>query len=166
MLLLEDGEINDYQLNIINQWSKSDIDAFAPIYQKKFSSNPKEAKECLNTIYEYKLSFEQSKDLNLSNLHKKGIKKYFSDTKKNRTIEELIPYHKELISEMKLENYNNSKDQEIIGRINKIKKLCNEYSNKEVTKENISENLKESDDDLIAIVMNNLKKVSNINCHE
>ena len=33
MLLLEDGEINDYQLNIINQWSKSDIDAFAPIYQ-------------------------------------------------------------------------------------------------------------------------------------
>ena len=162
MLQLEDGEINDYQLNIINQWSKSDIDSFAPIYQKKFSSNPKEAKECLNTIYEYKLSFEQSKDLNLSNLHKKGIKKYFSDTKKNRTIEELIPYHKELISEMKLENYNNSKDQEIIGRINKIKKLCNEYSNKEVTKENISENLKESDDDLIAIVMNNLKKVSNI----
>ncbi len=134
MLQLEDGEINDYQLNIINQWSKSDIDAFASIYHKKFSSNPKEAKECLNTIYEYKLSFEQSKDLNLSNLHKKGIKKYFSDTKKDRTIEELIPYHNELITEMKLENYNNSKDKKTIDRINKIKNYVTNIQIKKLQK--------------------------------
>ena len=161
MLQLEDGEINEYQLRMINQWSIDDVSSFKPIYQKKYSENSKEANECLNTIYEYRLSFEQSKVLNLSNIHEKGIKKFFSDSKKNRTIEELIPEHNEIVTEMKLENYNNSKDQEIINRINNIKKTYEKYINKEITKENISDDLKSNEDELIAIVMGNLKKVSN-----
>ena len=118
MLQLEDGEINEYQLRMTNQWSVNDIMTFKPLYEKKFAQNPKEAKECLNTIYEYRLSFQEGRDLNLTNIHKKGINKFFSDTKKNRTIEELIPNHNELVIEMKLDNYDNSKDREIIKRIN------------------------------------------------
>ena len=162
MLQLEDGEINEYQLRMTNQWSFNDIMTFKPLYEKKYAQNPKEAKECLNTIYEYRLTFQEGRDLNLTNIHKKGIQKFFSDTKKNRTIEELIPNHNELVIEMKLENYDNSKDQEIIKRINKIKNLYKDYMNKEITKENITDNLKSSEDDLIAIVMSNLKKVANI----
>ena len=162
MLQLEDGEINDYQLKMKNQWSVNDILTFKKLYDQKFAANPKEAKECLITIYEYRLSFEQSKVLNLSTIHKKGIDKFFSDSKKNRTIEELIPNHNELVSEMKLENYNNSKDQEIIQRINKIKNLYGTYMNKDITKENITEDLKASEDDLLAIIMSNLKKTANI----
>ena len=162
MLQTDEGEINDYQLRILNQWSVNDVLTFTLLYKKKFSENPKEAKECLNTIYEYKLSYEESKELNLANLHKKGINKFFSDSKKNRTIEELIPTHNEFVIEMKLENYDNTKDDEIIKRINIIKKLCDEYMNKEITKENISEDIKGSEDILIAIVMSNLKKVCNI----
>ena len=162
MLQLEDGEINEYQLRMTNQWSVNDIMTFKPLYEKKFAQNPKEAKECLNTIYEYRLSFQEGRDLNLTNIHKKGINKFFSDTKKNRTIEELIPNHNELVIEMKLDNYDNSKDREIIKRINNIKSLCGDYMNKGITKENLTENLKSSEDDLIAIVMSNLKKVANI----
>jgi len=71
MLQLEDGEINEYQLRMTNQWSVNDIMTFKPLYEKKFAQNPKEAKECLNTIYEYRLSFQEGRDLNLTNIHKK-----------------------------------------------------------------------------------------------
>ena len=56
MLQLPDGEINDYQLRIMNQWSINDVLTFTKLYKEKFIQNPKEAKECLNIIYEYKLS--------------------------------------------------------------------------------------------------------------
>ena len=156
MLQIGEGEINEYQLKKINQWPDNDILSFKTLYANKFSQNPKEAKECLNAIYEYRLSFNQSKDLNLLTIHKNGINKFFSSSKKNRTIEEIISNHNELVIQMKLENYNNSKDREIINRINKIKNLYKNYLNKEITKENITENLKASEDDLISIVMSNL----------
>ena len=162
MLQIGDEEINEYQLKKINQWSDNDILSFKTLYANKFSRNPKEAKECLNAIYEYRLSFNQSKDLNLSTIHKNGINEFFSGSKRKRTIEELISNHNELVAQMKLDNYNNSKDREIINRINKIKNLYKDYLNKEITKENIPENLKSSEDDLISIVMSNLQKVANI----
>ena len=162
MLQIGDEEINEYQLKKINQWSDNDILSFKTLYANKFSRNPKEAKECLNAIYEYRLSFNQSKDLNLSTIHKNGINEFFSGSKRKRTIEELISNHNELVARMKLDNYNNSKDREIINRINKIKNLYKDYLNKEITKENIPENLKSSEDDLISIVMSNLEKVANI----
>ena len=162
MLQLPDGEVNDYQLRMINLWSVNDVLTFKKNYGTKFAQNSKEAKECLNAIYEYKLSYAESKDLNLNSIHSNGIKKLFSESKKNRKIEELIPNHNELVIEMKLENYINDKDDEIIRRINKIKNLYESYNSKDITKENISDNLKNSEDDLIAIVMCNLKKSSNI----
>ena len=162
MLQIGDGEINEYQLKKINQWPDNDILSFKTLYANKFSQNPKEAKECLNAIYEYKLSFDQSKDINLSTIQKNGINNFFSSSKKNRTIEELISYHNELVVQMNLENYDNNNDREIINRINKIKNLYKDYLNKEITKENIPENLKSSEDDLISIVMSNLEKVANI----
>ena len=162
MLQIGEGEINEYQLKKINQWPDNDILSFKTLYANKFSQNPKEAKECLNAIYEYRLSFNQSKDLNLSTIHKNGINKFFSVSKKNRTIEDIISNHNELVIQMKLDNYDNSNDREIINRINKIKRLYKDYLNKEITKENITENLKASEDDLISIIMSNLQKVSNI----
>ena len=77
MLQIEDGEINEYQLRILNQWSVNDVLTFTTLYKKKFSENPKEAKECLNTIYEYRLSYEESKELNSSNIHKKELINFF-----------------------------------------------------------------------------------------
>ena len=162
MLQLPDGEINDYQLRIMNQWSINDVLTFTKLYKEKFIQNPKEAKECLNIIYEYKLSLAESKDLDFKNLHKKGIQKLFSESKKNRKIEELIPNHNELVIEMKLENYSNDKDEQIINRVNNIKNLYKSYMNQDINKENIPANLKNSEDDLIAIVMCNLKKSLNI----
>ena len=63
---------------------------------------------------------------------------------------------------MKLENYSNDKDEQIINRVNNIKNLYKSYMNQDINKENIPANLKNSEDDLIAIVMCNLKKSLNI----
>ena len=129
MLELPNGEINQYQLTMINQWSSTDISKFKSIYETKLSKNPKEAKECLNTIYEYRLSFNQSKDLDISKLHKAGIDKFSSNALKDRKIEDLLPSHNELILEKKLRNYNND-DKEIIKRVNNIKSLYTTYLSK------------------------------------
>ena len=126
------------------------------MYEKKYSSNSKEAKECLNTIYEYRLKYNQCSDLNISKLHKAGIVKFSQNALKNRKIEDLIPNHNELIQEKQLENYNNN-DKEILERVNNIKKLYLLYINKDITKESISENLRQKEDDLIAIAMSILK---------
>ena len=163
MLELPNGEINDYQLQMINQWTSDDIAAFKSIYEKKYSSNPKEAKECLNTIYEYRLKFNQCSDLNISKLHKAGIDKFSSNVLKNRKIEDLIQNHNELIQEKQLRNYIN-KDKEITQRVNNIKNLYKSYINKDITKESINDDLKqkEKEDDLIAIAMSTLKSSKGI----
>ena len=161
MLELPNGEINDYQLQMINQWTSDDITTFKSIYEKKYSSNPKEAKECLNTIYEYRLKFNQCSDLNISKLHKAGIEKFSSNALKNRKIEDLIPNHNELIQEKHLSNYTNN-DKEIIQRVNNIKNLYKLYINKDITKESISDNLKQKEDDLIAIAISTLKSANGI----
>ena len=162
MLELPNGEINEYQLKMINQWSSDDISKFKSIYEKKLIKNQKEAKECLNTIYEYCLKFNQCSDLNISKLHKIGISKYSINALKNRKIEELIPNHNELIQEKQLINYSNNNDREIIQRVNKIKSLYKDYLDKDIRKENISENLKSREDDLIAIAMSTLKSTKGI----
>ena len=162
MLELPNGEINEYQLTMINQWSSEDISKFKSIYENKLSKNPKEAKECLNTIYEYRLSFNQSSDLNIPKLHKAGIDKFSSNALKDRKIEDLLPSHNELILEKKVRNYSNNDDKEIIKRVNNIKSLYTTYLSKNITKENITENIKNKEDDLIAIAMSTLKSTKNI----
>ena len=157
MLKLPNGKINEYQLKMINQWSSENINSFKSIYEKKYASNPEEAKECLNTIYEYRLSFSQCSDLNVSKLHEFGIKKFSSNGLKNRKIEDLIKNHHELIQEKQLKNNSTLSDQEIIQRVNNIKTLYKTYLNKEITKENITEDLKSKEDNLIAIAMSTLK---------
>ena len=161
MLKLPNGKINEYQLKMINQWSSENINSFKSIYEKKYASNPEEAKECLNTIYEYRLSFSQCSDLNVSKLHEFGIKKFSSNGLKNRKIEDLIKNHHELIQEKQLKNNSTLSDQEIIQRVNNIKTLYKTYLNKEITKENITEDLKSKEDNLIAIAMSTLKSSKN-----
>ena len=162
MLELQNGEINTFQLKMINQWSSDDISKFKAIYEKKLSQNPKDAKECLNTIYEYRLSFNQSSDLNLSKLHKSGIDKLSSNALRDRKIEDIMTNHNELIKEKQLSNYSGGNDKEMIKRVNKIKNLYEEYLKKKITKEDITEELKSKDDDLIAIAMSTLYLVKNI----
>ena len=130
MLELQNGEINTFQLKMINQWSSDDISKFKAIYEKKLSQNPKDAKECLNTIYEYRLSFNQSSDLNLSKLHKSGIDKLSSNALRDRKIEDIMTNHNELIKEKQLSNYSGGNDKEMIKRVNKIKNLYEEYLKK------------------------------------
>ena len=162
MLQLQNNEINTYQLQTINKWSLDNISKFKSMYNQKVSQNSIEAKECLNTIYEYSLSFEQSSELNNDKLHKLGIKNISEKVSKNRKIEELIKTHNELVKQKELENYSNKNDEEIIKRVNKIKNLYKTYLQNEITKENISEKIKTSDDDLISIAMsviNNKKQI-------
>ena len=162
MLQLQNREINEYQLKKINKWSTDEISIFKSIYEKKFSQNPKEAEECLNTIYEYRLPFSQCSDLNIYKLHKFGIDKFNVTVSKNRTIEELIPNHNDLIQEKQLSNYSHDNDTKIIKRVNNIKNLYKKYLNKNINKENISEDLKTKEDDLIAIAMSTLKTKKDI----
>ena len=162
MLELCNGEINDYQLKMINQWTSDEISTFKSKYEKLSSKNSKEAKECLNTIYEYRLLFKETSDLNITKLHNKGIDKFHINLSKNRKIEELIKTHNELILEKELKNNAKENDNKIIQRVNNIKQLYKKYLNKDIKEENITEDLKSKDDNLIYIAMDTIKNTKDI----
>ena len=157
MLELQNNQINAYQLQNLNHWSLDDINKFKSIYESKLQKNSEEAKECLNTIYEYGLTFKQSLDLDNSKLHKIGIENILSKVSKNRKIDELIKNHNKLIKENELTYNLNENDGEIIKRVNNIKNLYKTYLDKNITKETITDNIKKNDDELIAIAMSTLK---------
>ena len=115
--------------------------------------------ECLNTIYEYNLSFKDIDNFDYRELHKKGINNFFNGKSQNRNIEELVKAHIELLKEKELPIPSETEDIEIIKRINNIKQLSQIYLGQKITKENISPDLKSKDDDLIAIINNVIKEV-------
>ena len=159
MLELPNDEINYYRLKQINKWTFEEISEFIKM---KENVNKEEFIECLNTIYEYNLSFNQITSLNKENLHQIGIKKFYKFTY-SRNIDELINEHELILKEKEMPLNLKNKDCLISQRVKKIKELTNYYSNTKITKENINQSmnivLKSKDDDLIAIVNNGVKKI-------
>ena len=159
MLQLPDNEINYYQLLKINKWSKEDILKFISI-----KNNANDINDCLNTIYEYRIPFNQVIPFDKDNLHKLGVRNFNSFTY-DRNIDELLEEHKKLLKEkemfLNMQNYNVIISQ----RVNNIKELTTYYKNKKIRKDTINnpENifLKNKDDDLIAIENNGIKKIKN-----
>ena len=77
MLELQKNEVNYYQLYNRNKWSKEEISKFKEIEDNNFKNND-EFNECLNTIYEYNLPFNQINSFNKEKLHEIGIKNCFN----------------------------------------------------------------------------------------
>ena len=81
MLELQKNEVNYYQLYNRNKWSKEEILKFKEFEDNNFK-NENEFNECLNTIYEYNIPFNQINSFNNEKLHEIGIKN-FSNRKTN-----------------------------------------------------------------------------------
>ena len=75
MLELQKNEVNYYQLYNRNKWSKEEISKFKEFEDNNFK-NENEFNECLNTIYEYNIPFNQINSFNNEKLHEIGIKNF------------------------------------------------------------------------------------------
>ena len=158
MLQLPNNQINSYQLLYRNKWTIEEISNFKKIIENK-NLDSEQINECLNTIYEYNLSFKDIDNLDYRELHKKGINNFFNGKSQNRNIDELVKAHIELLKEKEIPIPSERDDLEIIKRVNKIKQLSQIYLGQIITKENISPDLISKDDDLIAIINNVIKEV-------
>ncbi len=158
MLELTNNQINSYQLLNRNKWTIEEISNFKKKIENQ-NLDSEQINECLNTIYEYNLSFKDIDNFDYRELHKKGINNSFNGKSQNRNIKELVKALIELLKEKELPIPSETEDIEIIKRINNIKQLSQIYLGQKITKENISPDLKSKDDDLIAIINNVIKEV-------
>ena len=156
MLDIDNNEINYYQLYNINKWSIEEISKFSTFY-----NNSKKNKDCLHVIYEYKLPFNQVKSLNEKELQKIGIQNFYEKTY-DRDIDELLIEHSSILKEKEMDN-NTTEDHIISQRVKNIKALSNVYKDIKITKETINDpnnkDLKNKEDDLIAIINNGVKSI-------
>ena len=158
MLEFPSNQINAYQLYNRNKWTIEEISNFRKKIENE-NVNPIQLNECLKTIYEYNLSFNDIEKFDNAELHKKGINNFFKGNPSNRNIEELIKAHIDILKEKELPIPSEVEDLEIIKRVNHIKHLSQNYIGQKITKENIPAELKSKDDDLIAIINNVIKEV-------
>ena len=158
MLEFPNNQINAYQLYNRNKWTIEEISNFRKKIENE-NVNPIQLNECLKTIYEYNLSFNDIEKFDNAELHKKGINNFFKGNPSNRNIEELIKAHIDILKEKELPIPSEVEDLEIIKRVNHIKHLSQNYIGQKITKENIPAELKSKDDDLIAIINNAIKEV-------
>mgnify|MGYP002623761575 CR=1 FL=1 len=154
MLELPPDEVNYYQLGKRNKWAIEEITKFKEI----INNNINNFDNIINTIYEYNLPFNQITCLNENELHMIGLKNYFNSKNYSRNIKQLLKEHKEILKEKNL-SLNSNNDNSIIQKVREIQNLTNLYSNSEITKDNITEDLKKNDIALLAIINNNIKKV-------
>ena len=156
MLDTGNNEINYYQLYNINKWSIEEISKFSTFY-----NNSKKNKDCLQVIYEYKLPFNQVKSLNEKELQKIGIQNFYEKTY-DRDIDELLIEYSSILKEKEMDN-NTTEDHIISQRVKNIKALSNVYKDIKITKETINDpnnkDLKNKEDDLIAIINNGVKSI-------
>ena len=160
MLEFPNNQINSFQLFKRNKWSIEEISNFKKMIEENNLKSSTEFNDCLNTIYEYNLSYNDIDRFNNTLLHKKGIDNFFKEKAKNRNIEDLIKAHSKLLKEKELQIPSEREDDlEIIKRVNNIKTLSQNYVSQIITKENITPELKSKEDDLIAIINNVIKEV-------
>ena len=158
MLEFPKNQINAYQLYNRNKWTIEEISNFKQKIENQ-NLNSIQLNECLKTIYEYNLSFNDIDKFDNAELHKKGINNFFKGDSPSRNIEELIKAHRDILKEKEMPIPSEQEDLEIIKRVNNIKQLSQNYFGQIITKENISPELKSKDDDLIAIINNAIKEV-------
>ena len=168
MLELPNEEINYYQLYKYNNWSQKEI---SKLIEFKKNNNLEDFNECLKTIYEYKLQFNQLTSFNQEDLHRIGINNLYKNNK-DREVEEILKEHEELLKEKGMP-INSKYDGIISKRIKKIKKLSIYYDNIKQTKELINEKNKNSiylknkdNEDLIALVNAGIKQIKNYELNE
>ena len=159
MLELVNGETNYYQLNRINKWTLKEIAEFITMNE---NMNQKEFLECLKTIYEYNLLFNQVSSMNKEQLHKIGIQNYYQKPK-DRNIEELLKEYESLLKEKEMPPISYEKVFLISQKVNKIRQLSLRNNNKTITKETINQPrnlyLKQNEEELIAIINNAIKSL-------
>ena len=159
MLELVNGETNYYQLNRINKWTLKEIAEFITMNE---NMNQKEFLECLKTIYEYNLPFNQVLSMNKEQLHKIGIQNYYQKPK-DRNIEELLKEYESLLKEKEMPSISYEKVFLISQKVNKIRQLSLRNNNKTITKETINQPrnlyLKQNEEELIAIINNAIKSL-------
>jgi hypothetical protein len=158
MLEFPKNQINAYQLYNRNKWTIEEISNFKQKIENQ-NLNSIQLNECLKTIYEYNLSFNDIDKFDNTELHKKGINNFFKGDSPSRNIEELIKAHRDILKEKEMPIPSEQEDLEIIKRVNNIKQLSQNYFGQTITKDNISPELKSKDDDLIAIINNVVKEV-------
>lgn len=158
MLELPKDNINFFQLKERNGWNIEEIQKF-----KELMKDKKEFNDLLNTIYDYHLPFNQISSLDNNQLHKIGLSNYFKNSSKSRTIESILKEHSEILRKKELPIPSKEFDLNIIQRIKLIKSLSVNYLGKIITKNNINVELKNKDDDLIAIVYNAVKEIKIMN---
>ena len=160
MLEIPKNGINYYRLKARNNWAIEEIIKFEELI--KNINNPDELKDILNTIYDYRLRFNQVISLNKSQMHKLGLRNLMdTNIYRNRSISEILEEHSNILKEKNLTIPSKEEDFIIINRINNIKYLSQKYLGKKFTKDSIEPELKSSNDDLIAIVYNTVKEIKN-----
>ena len=88
MLEFPNNQINSYQLLNRNKWTIEEISNFKNKIENQNLTSA-QFNKYLNTIYEYKLSFNDIENFDYTELHKKGINNFFNGKTKSRNIEEL-----------------------------------------------------------------------------
>ena len=168
MLELPNEEINYYQLYKYNNWSQKEI---SKLIEFKNNNNLEDFNDCLKTIYEYKLQFNQLTSFKEEDLHRIGINNLYKNNK-DREIEDILKEHEELLKEKGM-SINSKYDGIISKKIKKIKKLSIYYDNIKQTKELINEKNKNSiylknkdNEDLIALVNAGIKQIKNYELNE
>ena len=156
MLELSPNEINEYQLYKINKWTKEEIIQFKKLIEK---NDIDDIDNILKTIYEYKIPFNSITSLDSEQLHRIGIKNFFNKINNSRKIKELLREHNEILKEKQLPLNSNQENLSISQKVDNINELTRHYSYTKITKQNIPEDLKYKNEDLIAIVNNAIIKI-------
>ena len=154
MLELPKNQINYFQLKEKNKWSIEEIKKFQDLMKDKNDFN-----DLLNIIYDYHLTFNQITSLDENHLHKIGLNNYFKGDSKARPIEKLLEEHSQILKEKQLPIPSKNEDFEIIQRIHNIKFLSQNYIGQKLSKNSLKPEIKNNDDELIAIAFNAVKEV-------
>ena len=154
MLELPKDQINYFQLKERNKWNIEEIEKFKELMKDKNNFN-----DLLNIIYDYHLPFNQITSLDKIQLHKIGLNNYFKGDSKIRPIEKLLEEHSQILKEKQLPIPSKDEDLKIIQRIQNIRNLSEKYIGQKISKNSLKPEIKNNDDELIAIAYNSVKEV-------
>ena len=154
MLELPKDQINYFQLKERNKWNIEEIKKFQELMKDK-----KNFDDLLNIIYDYHLPFNQITSLDKNQLHRIGLNNYFKGDSKARPIEKLLEEHSQILKEKQLPIPSKDEDLKIIQRIQNIRNLSKKYIGQKISKNSLQPEIKNNDDELIAIAYNAIKEV-------
>ena len=158
MLELPKGKINFYQLKKRNKWTLEEMLKFKAMINNK---NENEVNEILTTIYDYGLSFDQISSLNINLLHKEGLRLLINQKSSIQDLNILLKEHSEILKTKELPIPSQNDDLNTLNLLRNIQNNSLKYSGQKINKNNIDQELKNNDENLIAIVYNAVKEINN-----